>query len=196
MSYLLELCLPYLLTREQYLERLDSVLTSSEDIQTMEDAQAYWRKHFRGKTKAVQIHYKARQYAIKIDFVTDHAYSKKNPDWEEGISNIKRVLDSPRAQALDNIWKVLQNPNIITWSKTTTTNKQYDAVLSAENRVYGRVVLAPTPTAQDLDNDECTHFEFVSWHLPSDTQYKWATGFESSKTTPVQLPPSMRKKKR
>lgn len=57
MSYLLELCLPYLLTREQYFQRLDSVLTSSEDIQTMEDAQAYWRKHFRGKTKAVQIHY-------------------------------------------------------------------------------------------------------------------------------------------
>lgn len=196
MNQLYVLCKPFLLTCEQYLDRLDSVITQSAEIQTLEEARSYWRKHFKGKDKAVQVYYKGRQYAIKIDFVTDHAYSKKNPDWENGLSNVKRALDLPRAQAMDNIWKVLQNPNIITWSKTTAINKQYDAVLSAENRVYGRVVLAPTPTGQDLDNDECTHFEFVSWHLPNETQYKGAIGFESSKTTPVQLPSSMRKKKR
>lgn len=168
--------------------------STSDEIESLEEASAYWRENFSGAAKPVSIRYRGKQYLIHVAFVTDHAYTMKNPEWTEGKSNVRRVLDLPRAKAMDNIWKVLQTPDAITWSRTTEENKQYDTALSAEDRMYGRVILAPTPTKEDLSKNECTHFEFVSWHLPDYAQHAGSLRRDDrEKTNPVQLPPSLRR---
>lgn len=180
---------------QAYFDAAGRIPAASEDIEDLEQARSYWRLNFAGSPKSVNIRYRGKQYLIHVAFVSDHAYTAKNPEWVEGRSNVRRVIDLPRAQAMDNIWKVLQTPDAITWSRTTEENKQYDAALSAEDRIYGRVVLAPTPTAEDLRNNECTHFEFVSWHLPGQRQHEEARQRgRVEPTNPVQLPKAMRKK--
>ena len=75
---------------------------------------------------------------------------------------------------MDDIWKVLKAPDVLTWSKTDPRNKQFDRVLDLANAHYGRVILAPTPTPSDLKHSQCTHFELISWHLPDARQFKEA----------------------
>lgn len=179
MNRLLELCLPRLLTYEQYIQRLDSVPSSSKDIQTLEEAKQYWQKHFNGKDKPITVNYKRQQTHLFVTFSTNHGFTGKNSAWTEGTSNDKRTLELDRAQHMDDIWKVLESPDVITWSHSTPTNKQYDKVLEAQDRIYGRVILVPTPTPQDVKNGECTHFEFASFHLPNETQFKAAKNSRS-----------------
>ena len=162
---------------------------SSADIKTLEDAKNYWNTYFLSRKRLVQVRHNNRQYDLKIDFLTDHAYTKKNPNGNDP----ERVLDLSRAQALDNIWKVLNAPDAITWSETTPTNKQYDSELSVVDKLYGRVILRPKPTAQDKANNECTHFVLVSWHLPSESQHKKAlVRTYGERTTPISLPKKQR----
>ncbi len=117
MNRLYALCLPLLLTKEQYIQRLDSVLTSSEDIQTMEDAQAYWRKHFGNKTLKLVVksgknpNGTPKKIPIKVFFDIDnnHAFT-----WDEHKTgnNALRLFNLKRAQAMDSIIPTIQAPHI------------------------------------------------------------------------------------
>lgn len=185
------LCKPHLVSYQDYVDRLDSVPSTSDDIQTLEEARQYWVKHFIGKNKLVVVNYKRQTLQIFVTFSSDHSFTTKNTAWEEGLSNDKRTLELKRAQHMDDIWKVLQNPDVVTWSYSTPTNTQYDKVLEAKDNLYGRVILVPTPTPQDFKNGECTHFEFASFHLPSETQFKAAQGSRNQT-----LPTKMRPKKK
>jgi hypothetical protein len=40
----------------------------------------------------------------------------------------------------------------------------FDRALDIRNNRYGRVVLKPVPTADNIDQDRVPHFEFKSWH--------------------------------
>ena len=117
MSRLLELCLPLLLTKEQYIQRLDSVLTASEDIQTMEDAQAYWRKHFGNKTlKLVVTSGKdkkgmPKKIPIKVFFDKDNNHAFTEDELKTGDNGL-RLFNLKRAQAMDSIIPTIQAPHI------------------------------------------------------------------------------------
>lgn len=162
------------------------VPATSAEIQNIEQANALWRRDFVGINKPVTVNYKRQQVQIFVTFSSDHAFTGKNAAWAEGLSNEKRALELDRAQHMDDIWKVLQHPDVVTWSDSTPTNKQYDKVLEAEDSQYGRVVLVPKPTAADIKAETCTHFEFASFHLPSETQFKSAKN-SRSQTLPTKV---------
>ncbi len=46
MSILLARCSPFLISQKEYIQRLDSVPSASADIQTLQEAEAYWQTHF------------------------------------------------------------------------------------------------------------------------------------------------------
>jgi len=117
MSRLLELCLPHLLTYGQYIQRLDSVLTSSEDIQTMEDAKIYWQKHFGNKTLNVVVksgknpNGTPKKIPIKVFFDKDNNHAFTEDELKTG-DNALRLFNLKRAQAMDSIIPTIQAPHI------------------------------------------------------------------------------------
>ena len=74
------------------------------------------------------------------------------------------VFDSDRAKSLDAIWEVLRNPQAVNWSLDHPPNKTFDRRVNLSRDGFGRVVLEPTPTPDDIAANKVTHFDFVSWH--------------------------------
>ena len=149
--------------------------SSSVGIQSMRQAELYWKAKFgNGQPMPVTVHFKGQPYSIHVVFSSDHAYTTTPDEWKQYRRGPRRVLDLPRAGRIDDIWKVLDAPDELTWSKTDPRNKQFDRALDLANAHYGRVILAPTPTPADIKNGVCTHFEFVSWHLPTAKQFNQA----------------------
>ena len=117
MNRLYALCLPRLLTKEQYLERLDSVLTASEDIQTMEDAKIYWQKHF--GNKALNLVVKSgknpngtpKKTPIKVFFDKDNNHAFTEDELKTGDNGL-RLFNLKRAQAIDKIIPTIESPQI------------------------------------------------------------------------------------
>ncbi len=68
-----------------------------------------------------------------------------------------------RAQSIDSIWHVLAVPRAVTWSQTERGNKLFDRELEMAG-TYGRVVLSPTPTPEDIAGGKVWHFVFRSFH--------------------------------
>ena len=150
-----------------------AALPSSAEITTLEQAKAYWREHFvgDGQPVPVTVNFKGQPFAIHVTFSSTHAYTKERAKWKQTKQGPRRELDLARATRMDAIWHVLSAPDVLTWSKTDPRNKQFDRALDMAHADYGRVVLAPTPTPDDLKKNRCTHFEFVSWHLPTAKQF-------------------------
>lgn len=177
MNHLYLLCKPYLLTNQQYVDRLDSLPSSSRDIQTLQEAKDYWVKHFEtGSFHRIECKYGKKKYVFQVKFVRNHAYTE---DIHNTGHDESRIFSKERAQALDNIWKVLQNPDAINESDSGRGYRQFDRrIVEVESTLYGRVVLAPKPNAIDLKTNQCTHFEFVSWHTKE--EHKWKKAVQSA----------------
>lgn len=169
---LLELCLPLLISHQEYIDRLDSIPSSSSDIQTLQEAKDYWVKHFNtGVFHRIECKYGKKKYVFQVKFVRNHAYTENTT----GSSRDEdRLLDLVRARHMDEIWQVLRYPDGIIESKSGRGYRQFDKKITIENTLYGRVVLDPKPTPEDTKDNKVTHFEFVSWHMPETKQHEEA----------------------
>ncbi len=144
---------------------------TSAGIQTEDEARAYWAHNFlSGNPHRIECKYGKRKYVFHVRFTRNHAYTD---DVENTGQDDLRVFDLPRAQGMDDIWKVLKSPDAVTESRKTS-NRQFDKRLMLNSIRYGRVVLDPQPNAVDLKDGVCTHFDFVSWHMPSEKQHMTA----------------------
>ena len=104
-------------------------------------------------------------------FARNHAYTGNVTGNQGGRFDHERAFDPLRAQAMDSIWLVLRGPSAVTWSASNPGNKQFDKQLDFVNPRFGRVVLKPMPTKEDVVTGKVTSFEFVSWHAPDKAQY-------------------------
>jgi hypothetical protein len=69
---------------------------------------------------------------------------------------------------------VLEAPDVVTWSRAKPGNKQFDKLLSLKVGAYGRVILEPEPTPEDIAAGKVTNFVFVSWHPVGAGQFRAA----------------------
>lgn len=189
MNHLYLLCKPYLLTNQQYVDRLDSLPSSSRDIQTLQEAKDYWVKHFEtGSFHRIECKYGKKKYVFQVKFVRNHAYTENST----GSSRDEdKILDLVRAQHMDEIWKVLTSPDGIIESQSGRGYRQFDKKITLQNSKYGRVVLEPKPNAVDIRDGVCTHFEFVSWHMPDAKQHEAAKRLAAvTHVSPIKKAPS------
>ena len=163
-----------------------SALPSSAGVTTLEQAEAYWKTHYigDGQPKAIRCKYGKHTYQIYVTFTRNHAYTEAVTS---GKPDEDRVFDPRRAQTMHFIQRVLQHPVAVSWSATMPTNKQFDGVLTMADPRYGRVILKPTPAADDIAKKQITHFEFVSWHLPDAMQHQAAKTAAQRWVTPTQM---------
>jgi len=141
--------------------------SSSAEINSLSDAEAYWSKHFNtGSAIPIDCKYGKRRYHFAVTFQRNHAYTK---DSLSVAADQYRSFDIDRAQSMDRIFEVLRNPHVVTWSKTPG-NKVFDRTLNVDSQ-HGRVVLEPTPTPEDIAAGVVTHFLFVSWHTINRGQF-------------------------
>jgi SNF2 family DNA or RNA helicase len=103
---------------------------SSAEITTLEQAQAYWRAHFSGKTIALNVHNadNSDPIPIKVRFGdTNHAYTT-DADKRHGKSK-KRAFIEKRAKAMDRIIPTIEHPK--------QRIRNFDADLLLEGRIDG-----------------------------------------------------------
>jgi hypothetical protein len=138
--------------------------SSIAEITDEKSAVAYWRAHFdAGRAHRIECRYGTRKYVFHVAFGRNHAYTE---DTLKTGRDDGRAFSLARARGMDAIWQVLRMPSAVNWSDTDPRNKQFDRVLDVGHRRYGRVILEPTPTTEDIANNTVTHFAFVSWHEP------------------------------
>lgn len=142
----------------------------SADIQTKSEAKAYWHKHFdTGTPHAIRCHYGRKSYVFEVRFERNHAYTY---DQKKTNRDEDREFNSDRARTMDSIWDVLRDPNSVTWSARERGNKQFDRKVEFLSTGYGRVVLHPEPTEEDIKSGRVKHFVFRSWHPIPDWKYR------------------------
>ncbi|HET8550869.1 MAG TPA: helicase-related protein [Gammaproteobacteria bacterium] len=153
---------------------------SSADIRNEMEAQRYFMRRFGGgRPMPVTVDYQGQKYPITVSFDSSHAYTAR-------ALGGARKFEPERARTMDYIPVVLRHPDALTWSQNDPRNKQYDKKLSAEDE-YGRVVLRPIPTPEELADGYSRHFEFVSWHPYSESERFTATARSRHKTNPAKL---------
>lgn len=123
-----------------------------------------------------------------MKFVRNHAYTENSTG---SSRDDDRVLDLARAQHMDEIWQVLRHPDGIIESPSGRGYRQFDKKITLQNNQYGRVVLAPKPTPEDIKDNKVTHFEFVSWHMPDAKQHEAAKRLAAANhVSPIKKAPS------
>ena len=144
-------------------------VATSADIATEPQAAAYWAKHFAdGNSHRIACKYGKRKYPFQVRFERNHAYTED----AHGTGRDKdRTFALDRAQGMDAIWRVLEAPDAVTWSRSKPGSKQFDKLLSLDAGAYGRVILEPEPTPEDIAGGKITHFVFVSWHPVGRAQF-------------------------
>lgn len=141
---------------------------SSDKIATLAEAEAYWTKHFaNGAQHEIKCKYGKRTYTFHVAFARNHAFTADTHGLEH---DEYRTFDLERSRRMDSIWKVLRAPHAVTWSERKPSNKVFDRELNLNDPIHGRVVLEPTPTADDLAQGRVTHFQFTSWHWNPDVK--------------------------
>lgn len=146
-------------------------VSGSRAVTTQEQAKAYWEAHFdNGQLHQIDCKYGKRRYVFHVEFKRNHAYTNDN---DKTGRDEKRAFDLQRAQRMDDIWHVLKFPKAVTWSTNNSKNKQFDAECEISGD-FGRVILEPTPTPEDIKRGVVTHFDFVSWHPVTKASHKAA----------------------
>jgi hypothetical protein len=92
------------------------VVSSSTEIQNLEQAEAYWRHHFGGKTKNLTVHSgqlssgEPKQIAVKVRFspTNDHAYTDSRD--AAGRPMAARTFSIKRAHAMGRIIDTIEHP--------------------------------------------------------------------------------------
>lgn len=128
-----------------------SHLPSSAQIETFEQARAYWDQQFGGKTLAITVHSGEREIPIRVRFDgrNDHAYTT-DVGGKQKIG--ARVFDERRANAMSRIPSVIERP------KRRLRNWGGDLLLeSARDRDHYTVVLTWRP-ASDVYEFHSAHF--------------------------------------
>ena len=158
--------------------------SSSADISSLDQAHAYWKKHFEtGSPHHVDCKYGKRRYQFSVTFQRNHAYTS---DSMQVSVDDYRSFDIDRAQTMDRIWDVLRHPHVVTDSRASRA-KVFDREIVVSSQ-YGRVVLEPVPSEEDLANNRVSHFNFVSWHAIG--RHRYETAAEEARrahTTPASL---------
>ena len=162
----------------------------STQISNLEEANAYWEKHFvdKGRHHHIECRFGTKSYRFTVKFARNHSFTK-NTNGKHGVKyDHLREFDIDRAKAMDAIWQVLRNPSVVNWSETDPRNKQFDKQLDFVSVRFGRVILSPTPTKDDIKAGKVSAFEFVSWHEPTRQQFSAAQKRMSNvRVTPTQM---------
>jgi hypothetical protein len=94
-------------------------------------------------------------------------------------------------QHMDAIWEILHDPQAVNWSATNPPNKTFDRRVSLSSTGYGRVVLMPTTSPEDIAVKRVTQFDFVSWHPISQEKFAGAQRDAArDRVTPTDTPPA------
>ena len=135
----------------------------STQISNLEEANAYWEKHFvdKGRHHHIECRFGTKSYRFTVKFARNHSFTK-HTNGKHGVKyDHLREFDIDRAKAMDAIWQVLRNPSVVNWSETDPRNKQFDKQLDFVSVRFGRVILSPTPTKDDIKAGKVSAFAFV-----------------------------------
>lgn len=93
------------------------IIAKSSDIQTLEEAQSYWRKNFGNKTLKLVItsgknpNGTPKKITIKVFFDKDNNHAFTEDENKTG-DNALRLFNVKRAQAMDSIIPTIQAPHL------------------------------------------------------------------------------------
>lgn len=131
-------------------------MPSSANLSSLDQARAYWREHFGGKTLPLVVHSGGKKYPIKVRFWldNDHAFTS-DVGGRQKVGY--RDFDPDRAQALDRLLQVISHPQrrLRDWDadlllEKRVGNRHYTVVLKWESADTYRFSSAHFKTIEDV----------------------------------------------